>query len=169
MRAAEKITDLRELQAVCSRHRQEGRRVVFTNGCFDLLHLGHVRYLEEARSLGDVLVVGVNTDRSVSEIKGPRRPVTGQAERSEVLAALQCVDHVVLFDTPDPLPVIVALEPDVLVKGADWAEGRIVGADFVTAKGGRVVRIPLIPNASTTSIIDRIIERFGMGRTLSEV
>lgn len=142
--------------------------MVFTNGCFDLLHLGHVRYLEEARSLGDFLVVGVNTDRSVSRIKGPLRPVTSQEERSEVLAALQCVDYVTLFDTPDPLPLIVALQPDILVKGADWAEDRIVGADVVLAKGGRVVRIPMIPNASTTAIIDRIVARFATGGTPSE-
>jgi D-glycero-beta-D-manno-heptose 1-phosphate adenylyltransferase len=167
MRAADKIKDPRELQDICSRHHLEGRRTVFTNGCFDLLHLGHVRYLEEARSLGDFLVVGVNTDRSVSRIKGPLRPVTSQEERIEVLAALHCVDYVTLFDTPDPLPLIVALQPDVLVKGADWAEDEIVGADVVLAKGGRVVRIPLIPNASTSAIIDKILERFAMGRTPS--
>ncbi len=135
---------------------REGRRLVFTNGVFDLLHKGHVRYLTAARSLGDVLVVGVNSDRSVRAIKGPGRPVVPEAERAEVLASLAAVDAVVVFDEDTPHRLIAALQPAVLVKGADWGETEIIGRDVVEAGGGTVVRLPLEAGCSTTSIVERI-------------
>jgi len=138
-----------------------GQTVCFTNGCFDLIHVGHVRYLTAARSRGDVLIVGLNSDRSVSSIKGNRRPIIPQDYRAEVLAGLACVDFVVLFDAPDPLDVIRALKPDVLVKGADWEEEDIIGGDFVKARGGRVERVPVVGGASTSLIIDCILARYG--------
>jgi D-beta-D-heptose 7-phosphate kinase/D-beta-D-heptose 1-phosphate adenosyltransferase len=129
---------------------------VFTNGVFDLLHPGHVRYLQQARALGDLLIVGLNTDAPVRRNKGPERPITPEAERAEVLAALACVDAVTLFDEDTPLAVITAVLPDVLVKGADWAHDAIVGRDVVEAHGGRVVRMPVEQGHSTTSIVGRI-------------
>jgi rfaE bifunctional protein nucleotidyltransferase chain/domain len=136
--------------------RGAGRRVVFTNGVFDLLHPGHIRYLDEARRQGDALIVAINSDRSVRANKGPDRPVTTEAERAEVLAALACVDAVVVFDEATPDAIIREVQPDVLVKGADWAADRIVGRDTVEARGGTVVRVPVAPGWSTTSILDRI-------------
>ena len=139
------------------RSRGEGKRVVFTNGVFDLLHPGHVRYLRDARALGDLLVIGVNSDRSVKALaKAPDRPINNDAERAEVLAALASVDAVVIFDEDTPHAVISALQPDILVKGADWAENAIVGRDTVEARGGRVVRMPIEEGWSTTSIIKGI-------------
>lgn len=136
--------------------RREGT-LVFTNGVFDLLHPGHVRYLQEARRLGDALLVGVNSDRSVrAQGKGADRPVNPEAERAEVLASLACVDAVVVFDEDTPFEIITAVEPDVLVKGADWGPDEIVGADEVRARGGRVERIALAEGYSTTAIIGRI-------------
>jgi len=134
----------------------EGRRIVFTNGCFDLLHPGHTRYLWAARQLGDYLVVAVNSDRSVREIKGEGRPVTAQEDRTEVLAALDFVDGVVVFDEDNPLEVIRCLLPDVLVKGGDWPEDKIIGAEVVKEAGGEVKRIPFVPGYSTTAILRRI-------------
>jgi len=134
-----------------------GKKIVFTNGCFDLIHIGHVRYLEAARAEGDVLVVGVNSDSSVRRIKGPGRPIVPEDQRAEVLAALACVDFVTLFDEPDPLVTIRLVMPDVLVKGADWEEDAIVGRNVVEAMGGRVIRIPLTESASTSRIIDKIL------------
>ena len=140
--------------------REQSRRIVFTNGVFDLLHPGHVRYLKEARQLGDALIVAVNSDRSVKSLgKAPDRPVYPAEERSEVLAALACVDAVVIFDEDTPHEIVEALRPDVLVKGADWADGTIVGADSVEARGGRVVRIPLAAGYSTTKLIERMKQR----------
>lgn len=137
--------------------RAGGDRIVFTNGVFDLLHPGHVRYLEAARQLGEALIVALNSDRSARALaKGPARPLNAQGERAEMLAALACVDAVVIFDEDTPYAVVQALQPDVLVKGADWAEGTIVGADVVEARGGQVVRIPLADGYSTSRIIDRI-------------
>jgi len=136
--------------------RAAGRRIVFTNGVFDLLHPGHVRYLTAARAEGDVLLVGVNTDRSVRANKGPDRPITPEGERAEILAALSAVDAVVLFDEETPAAIIGRLEPDVLVKGADWAADAIVGRETVEARGGRVVRIELAPGWSTSGIIEKI-------------
>lgn len=135
--------------------RAAGGRVVFTNGVFDLLHTGHVRYLRDARALGTLLVVGVNSDRSVRENKGPSRPITPELERAEVLLALSSVDAVSIFDEPTPLLLIEAVQPDVLVKGADWAAGDIVGREVVEARGGRVVRVEFTPGQSTTELIRR--------------
>jgi rfaE bifunctional protein nucleotidyltransferase chain/domain len=137
-----------------------GKVVVFTNGCFDLLHAGHVRYLAAARQEGDVLVVGLNSDRSVRDIKGDMRPILNESERAEVLAGLAAVNYVVLFDEADPLRLITALAPDVLVKGGDWPEEAIIGAPLVRNRGGRVVRIPVVEGASTSAIIARILERY---------
>jgi D-beta-D-heptose 7-phosphate kinase/D-beta-D-heptose 1-phosphate adenosyltransferase len=145
-----------EVQALVDRWRAAGRTVVFTNGVFDLLHVGHLRYLQQARALGDALIVGLNSDRSVRANKGPSRPVTPEAERAEILEALACVDAVVVFDRETPHELIAALQPDVLVKGADWAEDAIVGRDLVEARGGRVVRVPLEAGRSTTAIIEKI-------------
>ena len=131
--------------------------VVFTNGVFDILHPGHVRYLTAARALGDKLIVGINSDRSARALeKGPDRPVNPEHERAEVLRALACVDEVVIFDEPDPHAIISKIQPDILVKGADWGEDAIIGRDVVEARGGRVVRIPLADGYSTTDIINRI-------------
>jgi D-beta-D-heptose 7-phosphate kinase/D-beta-D-heptose 1-phosphate adenosyltransferase len=137
--------------------RLEGKTLVFTNGVFDLLHPGHVKYLQQARQLGDALVVAVNSDRSARALeKGPERPVNNANERAEVLAALACVDAAVVFDEDTPHEIVEALEPDVLVKGADWAPGTIVGANTVEARGGRVVRVPVIEGYSTTDLIEKV-------------
>ena len=136
--------------------RASGRRMVFTNGVFDVLHPGHTRYLADARALGDALVVAVNSDRSVrAQHKGSDRPITPEADRAELVAALTAVDAVVIFDDDTPLEILSAIQPDVLVKGADWASDAIVGRDVVEARGGRVVRIPLAPGYSTTAILER--------------
>lgn len=145
-----------EAAALADAARKVGRTVVFTNGVFDILHPGHVRYLKRARALGDLLVVGVNSDASVRGNKGPDRPVTPEAERAEILEALSSVDAVVIFDDPTPYRVIAAVQPDVLVKGADWAENAIVGRDIVEARGGRVVRMDIEAGYSTSGIIARI-------------
>ena len=138
--------------------RQAGARIVFTNGCFDLLHVGHTRYLQAARELGEVLVVGVNTDRSVRGLKkGTARPIVPDSQRAEVLAALGCVDYVVLFDEPDPYALIRVVQPDVLVKGGDWKPDQIVGRDLVEGRGGRVLAIPLVPGISTTALVQKIL------------
>lgn len=136
--------------------RRDGRRVVFTNGVFDLLHPGHLRYLQAARAEGDALIVAINSDRSVRGNKGPDRPVTPEAERAELLAAFACVDAVTVFDEPTPAAIIAAVQPDVLVKGADWAADAIVGRDTVEARGGRVVRVAIEPGWSTTSILEKV-------------
>ena len=137
--------------------RAQGRRIVFTNGCFDLLHVGHIRYLQAAHDMGDILIVGLNTDASVRTLdKGNGRPVTPQGQRAEVLTALACVDYVVLFDEPDPGQLIDDLKPDILVKGGDWKPEQIVGRESVEARGGLVRTIPLVPDVSTTAIIDKI-------------
>lgn len=142
--------------------RRLGQRIVFTNGVFDLLHPGHVRYLQAARREGDVLIVGINSDRSVRSNKGPSRPIMPEHERAEVLEALTCVDAVVVFDEETPAVIIEALQPDVLVKGADWAADAIVGRDTVEARGGKVVRMPIESGWSTSAIIERA--RSGSGR-----
>lgn len=144
-----------EAAAFANRVRAGGGKVVFTNGVFDLLHPGHVRYLQEARALGDALIVGVNSDRSVRAIKGPDRPVNAERERAEVLLALACVDAVTIFDEETPHAVISAVQPDVLVKGADWGPNDIVGRDVVEARGGRVVRVDLTPGYSTSQLISK--------------
>jgi D-glycero-beta-D-manno-heptose 1-phosphate adenylyltransferase len=146
-----------EAVAFVERARKDGRTIVFTNGVFDILHPGHTRYLRDARALGDVLIVGINSDASVRALnKAPDRPINSEAERAEVLAALASVDAVVVFDEETPHELITALQPDILVKGADWGENAIVGRDVVEARGGRVVRIPLAEGYSTTKILERI-------------
>jgi D-beta-D-heptose 7-phosphate kinase/D-beta-D-heptose 1-phosphate adenosyltransferase len=150
------VPDLATLQGRLAPVRGRGGRVVLTNGCFDLLHPGHVRYLAAARALGDVLVVALNSDASVRRLKGPERPILSLPERAEVLAALAAVDHVIAFEDDTPLALVNALRPDVLVKGADWAEDDIAGAPEVKSWGGRVARIDLVPGVSTTDIMRRI-------------
>ena len=147
---------LAEAQALAGRVREAGGRVVFTNGVFDLLHPGHVRYLRAARALGEALIVGLNSDESVRRNKGPERPVTPAAERAEILSALSSVDGVVIFHEDTPLLAITALRPEVLVKGSDWGEDAIVGRDVVEAAGGVVVRMPIEAGHSTTGIIEKI-------------
>jgi rfaE bifunctional protein nucleotidyltransferase chain/domain len=148
-----------EAVALAERVRAAGGQVVFTNGVFDLLHPGHVRYLRRARGLGEALIVGLNSDRSVRANKGPERPITPEAERTEILEALACVDAVVVFDEETPYELIAAIGPDTLVKGADWAEDAIVGRDLVEARGGRVVRVAVETGYSTSAIIARIRTR----------
>jgi D-beta-D-heptose 7-phosphate kinase/D-beta-D-heptose 1-phosphate adenosyltransferase len=138
------------------RAREAGKTVVFTNGVFDLLHPGHVRYLQAARAEGDTLIIAINSDRSVRSIKGPTRPITPERERAEILGALACVDAVVVFDEETPFEIVTAVQPDVLVKGADWASDRIVGRDVVEARGGKVVRMPVEQGWSTTSIVAKV-------------
>ncbi len=157
----EKLKELSDLRETLKPLRNAGQRIVFTNGCFDILHAGHVRYLTAARREGDLLVVGLNSDQSVKRIKGPQRPLVSEQQRAEVLAGLWCVDYIVIFDDPDPLRVIQALQPGVLVKGDDWAENQIIGADVVKSDGGRVVRVPVVGGISTSRIIERIVQRFG--------
>jgi len=142
-----------------ARCRREGRKIVFTNGCFDLLHVGHVRLLEQARALGDLLVVGLNTDRSVSRLKGPSRPIVPETARAEVLSALRAVDYVTLFDEPTPLELIQLLVPDVLVKGGDYTPDSVVGRAEVEAYGGRVAIIPLVGGFSTTNLIGKALQK----------
>ena len=149
------------------RQKRDGRRLVFTNGCFDLLHPGHIHSLEHARSLGDALIVGVNSDSSVRRLKGEGRPLTPELERAEILAALECVDAVVIFDDPTPQRVIAALLPDVLVKGGDWPADQIVGREEVEAAGGRVVSAPVVPGYSTTEILKKIREGASASRAES--
>ena len=139
-----------------AREKRNGRKVVFTNGCFDLLHPGHIHSLEAARAFGDVLIVGINSDSSVRTLKGPGRPVIPQRERAEILASLECVDAVLIFDEPTPQKVIAALLPDVLVKGGDWPGDQIVGREEVEAAGGRVERIDILDSYSTSSILEKI-------------
>lgn len=153
---AEKILKRNSLKEKVDSLRLSGKLVIFTNGCFDLLHVGHVRYLQEARKQGDCLVVAVNSDRSVEQIKGPGRPIIPDNQRAEVLAALGCVDWVTIFDEPDPLVLIKLLKPDVLVKGSDWPEEKIIGAKEVKEAGGKVLRIPLEVEASTSDILEKV-------------
>ena len=154
--SAEKILSRDAL--IIRRHqwKDNRRRVVFTNGCFDLLHPGHIRLLEQARALGDVLVVGLNSDGSMQRLKGPGRPLVPERERAEVMAALETVDAVTVFDEPTPRELVAALVPDILVKGGDWGENEIVGRAEVEAAGGRVVRIPLLEGYSTSQLIAKI-------------
>ena len=153
-----KIFTLTDLVEQITAHQQTGETIVFTNGCFDLLHIGHTRYLEEAKRLGDRLVVGLNNDDSVRQLaKDTDRPIVPANQRAEVLAALACVDYVTIFDEPDPLALIQALRPNILVKGGDWSTDRIVGKEFVEAQGGSVKNIPLVPDISTTMIVQKIL------------
>jgi len=140
---------------------KQGKKVVLTNGVFDLLHLGHVTYLKEARGQGDLLVVALNSDASVKRIKGPLKPLIPLAERAEMLLALDCVDYTTSFEEADPYKVIQVLQPDVLVKGGDWAVDKIIGGDLVKARGGKVMNIPVVEGRSTTNVIQTVVERYG--------
>jgi D-beta-D-heptose 7-phosphate kinase/D-beta-D-heptose 1-phosphate adenosyltransferase len=158
-----KIKTISELRPLLDILRAAGTKIVFTNGCFDLIHTGHTRYLAKARSFGDILIVAVNSDASVRRIKGEKRPVNPEAERAEVLAALGSVDFVVIFDEPDPHTIISELQPDVLVKGGDWPVEKMIGRDIVEARGGKVISVPYIEGASTTGIIEKIVKTYGKG------
>lgn len=158
--AGEKIKSITELEKIVTELKNRKKRTVFTNGCFDLLHVGHIKLIAFAKERGDTLIVGLNSDRSARLLKGPGRPILGQDDRAEILTALRFVDYVVIFDEPDPLKLIQRLRPDVLVKGGDWRLEEVVGRDFVSSYGGEVVRGPLIEGRSTHSIIETILERF---------
>ena len=156
--------DREGLERFVAEARAAGRRIVFTNGVFDILHPGHLRYLQAARRHGDLLVIGLNSDASVRRNKGPERPINPETERAEVLAALECVDAVSIFDDDTPADIIRRVQPDILVKGADWPADEIVGRDTVEARGGRVVLAPVESGYSTTSLIDRVRRADGSGR-----
>ena len=156
----QKVKARRELLRIINDLKAEGKRIVFTNGCFDLLHIGHVRYLEDAKALGDVLVVGVNSDASVRKLKGPKRPILPEEERTEILSGLGCVDYITLFDEMDPLKLIASLRPNVLVKGGDWTKEQTVGKEVVERSGGEVVIIPFVKGASTSNLIETILKKY---------
>lgn len=151
-----KLKSLGELKAVVANAKRQRKTVVFTNGCFDLLHRGHLHILREAKACGDILIVALNSDRSVKALKGPTRPVLPESDRAELIGALEMVDYVVLFDEPDPYRLIETLRPDVLAKGGDWTSEKIIGSEVVEQGGGRVAVIPYLKGFSTTEIIDRI-------------
>lgn len=152
----EKQKNLNQLVEIVGEARRTGKTVVFTNGCFDLLHRGHVHTLREAKAAGDILIVALNSDRSVQQLKGPQRPILPETDRLELIAALEMVDYVILFDEPDPYRLIEAIKPNVLAKGGDWIEGTVIGADVVEREGGRVLLIPYLKGFSTTEIIQKI-------------
>ena len=154
-----KIQARRALRQIVSASQKKGKKVVFTNGCFDILHAGHVTYLEKAKKLGDILVVGVNSDASVKRIKGPKRPVNPEGDRLKVIAGLEAVDYVTLFHEDTPLDLIQEIRPNVLVKGADWKKEKIVGGKEVESWGGKVKQVPLVPGRSTTRIIKKMKSR----------
>ena len=154
-----KIGAVHELAAIVAKVKREGKKVVFTNGCFDLLHRGHLHLLREAKKLGDLLVVALNSDSSAKKIKGADRPILSETERAELIAALEMVDYVTLFDESDPYKLIKELKPDVLVKGGDWPKNEIVGADIVEEQGGKVAVIPYLKGYSTTRIIERMCKK----------
>jgi rfaE bifunctional protein nucleotidyltransferase chain/domain len=151
-----KYKSVDDLSAMSAQARKAGRVVVFTNGCFDLVHRGHIHLLRQAKALGDLLIVGLNSDVSVKTIKGPDRPIMPEADRIELIAALEMVDYVVVYSEPDPYQIIAAIKPNVLVKGGDWSADKIIGADVVEQNGGRVAVVPYLPEFSTTQIIERI-------------
>ena len=160
MKPEQKVLSLDELNQFLEPIRKSSKKIVFTNGCFDLIHIGHTRYLKEARSAGDLLIVAVNSDESVQNLKTDKRPIVSLQERMEVLASLYFVDFVVSFDELDPYNIINKIQPDVLVKGGDWAVDKIIGKDIVEAKGGKVFNIPEIKGNSTTNIINTIVNRY---------
>lgn len=157
-----KIYTKSALKEEVDRLKHEGKKVIFTNGCFDILHAGHTRYLREAKKLGDVLILAINSDVSVRSIKGEKRPIVPEEERAEVVAALSSVDYVTVFDELTPLTLIEVLRPDVIVKGGDWAEKDIVGGETVRQWGGRVAVMPMIEGASTTNIIEKVLQVYGI-------
>lgn len=154
-----KIKTLQHLKKIIPRLKKQGKIIVFTNGCFDILHYGHIQYLEKAKNKGDILVIGLNSDSSVKRLKGPCRPIVQQKDRARVLAALESVDYVVLFSEDTPFKTIQALKPDILIKGADWKKKTIVGADFVLSYGGKVSTIKLAKGRSTTGLIEKIAQK----------
>jgi rfaE bifunctional protein nucleotidyltransferase chain/domain len=156
----QKIKERKTLLRIIKNLKTKGKRIVFTNGCFDLLHIGHIRYLEEAKALGDVLVVGVNSDSSVRKLKGPQRPILPEEERTEILSGLGCVDYITLFDEIDPLKLITSLQPNVLVKGGDWTKEQTVGREVVERSGGEVVILPFVQGASTSNLIGTILKKY---------
>ena len=156
----EKIKTIEDLHRIVEDLKKKGKRIVFTNGCFDLLHLGHIRYLEKAKSLGDILVVGVNSDRSVQSLKGPERPILPEEERAEILSGLECVDYITLFDELTPLELISSLQPHILVKGGNWAKETTVGREVVERSGGEVVILPFVEGSSTSNLIETILKRY---------
>jgi rfaE bifunctional protein nucleotidyltransferase chain/domain len=158
-----KILTWEELKKEADRLRGEGKKIAFTNGCFDILHVGHVQYLREARKTGDILVLGLNSDASVRAIKGGKRPLVPQGERAEVVASLMSVDYVTVFDETTPLNLIMHLRPDILVKGGDWEEEEVVGRETVRSWGGKVVIVPMTDGASTTRIVEKICRIYGIG------
>lgn len=160
----EKIKSWEELKGIVDKAKAEGKRVVFTNGCFDLIHVGHTRYLQEAKKYGDIFIIAVNSDSSVRSLKGENRPIIPEEERAEVVASLGCVDYVTIFPEPDPLRLITYLRPNYLVKGGDWAEDSIIGKDVVEAEGGKVIRIPVIEGAATTNIVQKVIDKYCKGK-----
>ncbi|MFA6356075.1 MAG: D-glycero-beta-D-manno-heptose 1-phosphate adenylyltransferase [Candidatus Omnitrophota bacterium] len=151
-----KMVPFSALKPLCAKLRARGKRIVFTNGCFDILHAGHVKYLRKAKDLGDVLILGLNSDSSVKRIKGPSRPIVQQKDRAAVVSSLGCVDHVVIFGEDTPVKLIREIRPSVLVKGADWKVGDIAGADFVRSYGGRVATVTLVKGRSTSDIVRKI-------------
>ena len=155
------IVSLPELVPIVAGLKQAGRRIVFTNGCFDILHVGHVRYLKSAKALGGALIVGLNSDKSVKRIKGDKRPIVPERERAELLSSIRFVDYVVMFDEPDPYNTIAAIKPDILVKGGDWSLENIVGRDIVESYGGEVHTLPFIEGASSSRMIEDIVTRYG--------
>jgi D-beta-D-heptose 7-phosphate kinase/D-beta-D-heptose 1-phosphate adenosyltransferase len=155
-----KVKEKEDLCETLEGLKAKGKRVIFTNGCFDLFHIGHLRYLEKAKALGDILIVGVNSDASVQRLKGPKRPVLPLEERMELLSGLECVDYVVSFDEPTPLKLITVLKPNILVKGGDWSKETIVGKEVVERLGGEVVALPFIEGNSTSHLIEAILERY---------
>ena len=156
-----KLKSLEEIKAIVLGARNNGKRIAFTNGCFDLLHRGHVHVLRAAKACADLLIVGINSDESVKQIKGPTRPVLAESDRCELLGAMEMVDFVILFNEPDPYQLIAAIRPDVLVKGGDWNSEKIIGAELVEEAGGSVVVVPYIKGFSTTEIIERITNSDG--------
>jgi D-beta-D-heptose 7-phosphate kinase/D-beta-D-heptose 1-phosphate adenosyltransferase len=156
----EKIKSKEDLHDIMEELKKKGKRIVFTNGCFDLLHLGHVRYLEKAKSLGDILVVGVNSDSSVQNLKGPERPILPEEERIEILSSLACVDYITVFDELTPFELISSLRPHILVKGGDWTKETTVGRKVVEQSGGEVVILPFIEGPSTSNLIETILKRY---------
>ena len=154
------LLPLPELLKILEKERKEGKKIVFTNGCFDIIHAGHVDYLKKAKALGDILVVGLNSDSSIRRIKGEKRPIIPQEMRAEVLSSLKPVDYVVIFEEDTPENLIKAIKPDILVKGGDWELSKIVGKDFVESYGGKVLTIPFTYDISTTRIINTILERY---------
>lgn len=158
-----KILDRKMLKDKLEALRKEGKRIAFTNGCFDILHVGHVRYLKEAKKTADALILALNSDASVRSIKGEKRPLVSEQERAEVLAALECIDFVTIFSEPTPLELICYLKPDILIKGGDWAEDQVVGRKEIHQWGGHVTIIPEVAGKSTTNIVDKIITVYGSG------